>query len=79
MTYAQHMEDPFRAIEIVDHAIIADTQPKCLHTFHSMMRMGIKSRAEAINGGFDPCLNGRGQFEEISVEIARVDLKRGGH
>jgi hypothetical protein len=79
MSNTQQVEYAFCVVEVVDHAVIANTQSESLDPFQSMMWVAVKSRAQTVNRGFDSGLNGNGQFEEVSVEVARINLQRGAH
>jgi len=39
-----------------------------------MMWVGVKRHPQTVNAGFDSGPETGGKFEEVSVEVARVDL-----
>src|SRR5437879_490002 len=79
MTYAQEVEDAFSPVEIVNHPVIADPDAVSIHTFHAVMRLRIQGTSQPINGRFDSGLDALRQFEEVGIEIARIDLECGAH
>jgi hypothetical protein len=79
MADAEQVENSFGAIEIVDDAIITHAQPIRINALHAMMRMRVESATETVNAGLDSSLKVAREFEEVGVEVARVDLQRGCH
>ena len=79
MTDAEQVKNAFGAVKIVNDPVIAHSDSVGVHSLHSMMRVAFQRHAQTINAGLDSGLNGSRKFEEVGVEIPRVDLERGAH
>ena len=77
MTDTQQSQDPFRTIKIVDHPIITHAKPVGIESFQAVVRVPVQGQPKSVNGRLNPRLLSRRQAEEVSVEVARVDLQRG--
>ena len=52
--------------------------PVSYDSLHTMMRVAIQLHSQTINAGFNSDLEAGGKFEEVGVEISRINLERGG-
>jgi len=79
MADTEQVENSFGAIEFVDNSVVAHAQSKRVNTLHPMVRVRGECPTQTVDAGFDSSLKVEREFEEIGVEIARVNLERGCH
>jgi hypothetical protein len=73
------MKDALGTVKVVDNSVVAHSKPISGDSLHAMMRVAVQCHSQTINAGFDSGLETGGKFEEVSVEVARIDLERGAH
>ena len=67
------------AVEVVDHAVIANSEPILTAPRKSLMRIVSEAGAELMNLSLDRVADLRRKLEENGIEFARVDLSRATH
>jgi hypothetical protein len=72
---SNQMQMVFLQIELVDDSVISDTQSKCVHALHSIVRERLKIRAECINALLNSFLNIPWQSEKALVKLRGIDLR----
>jgi hypothetical protein len=79
MPNGEQPKNSLRQVEVVNHPVISNADSKSIDALHAHVWEPVERLAQSINLCLDSGLHVGRQFEEIGVEVPRVDLKRGVH